>query len=111
MGLFVRLLPDPKLRLRVALAFLVIALLLIYFPFLITPAEGEKGRGGGRGVGRQRSQVSALEQRLAEARTGSDKAYLDSVGAKLADPLDSAIKGKRSEHVAGRLSSRPDRLP
>jgi hypothetical protein len=69
-GLFSRLIPDPKLRHRVALAFLIISLLLIYFPFLITPVVGEKGRGGGRGLGRHRSQVGALEQRLAPAGPG-----------------------------------------
>jgi hypothetical protein len=69
-GLFERLLPDPVLRRKVALAFMVMALLLLYFPFLITPEAGEKGRGGGRGLGRQRSQVGVIEQRLAQAFIG-----------------------------------------
>ena len=69
-GLCARLLPDPKLRHRVVLVFLILGLLLIYFPFLITPEVGEKGRGGGRGIGRQRSAVSAPEQRLVQARPG-----------------------------------------
>ena len=73
-GLFARLLPDPKLRFRVGLAFLIISLLLIYFPFLITPAAGEKGRGGGqgggRGLGRHRSEVGVMMQRLAQASRG-----------------------------------------
>lgn len=66
-GLCARLLPGPKVRHRVVLAFVLLALLLIYFPFLITPQVSEKGRGGGRGLGRQRSQLGALEQRLAPA--------------------------------------------
>ena len=54
LGLFQRLVPDPRRRYRIALVFLIISLLLIYFPFLITPDMQPRGRGGGRG---QRSQI------------------------------------------------------
>ena len=49
LGLFRRLVPDPRQRYRVALVFLIVSLLLIYFPFLITPNTQSRGRGGGRG--------------------------------------------------------------
>jgi hypothetical protein len=66
-GLFARLIPDPKTRHRVALVFLLVGLLLIYFPFLVTPEEGPaRGRGLGRGGG-PRSQAGALEQKMAAA--------------------------------------------
>jgi hypothetical protein len=52
LGLFQRLVPDPRQRHRIALIFLLLALLLIYFPFLITPDSQARGRGG------RRSQVS-----------------------------------------------------
>jgi hypothetical protein len=55
LGLFRRLIPDPKRRYRVALVFLIINLLLIYFPFLISPSSQPRVRGGGRGY---RSQLS-----------------------------------------------------
>jgi hypothetical protein len=62
LGLFARLIPNPKLRTRVGLAFLIISLLLIYFPFLITPeVGGERGRGLGRG---RRSEVGSYEQKI-----------------------------------------------
>jgi hypothetical protein len=48
LGLFERLIPNPKHRTRVALAFLIITVLLLYFPFLITPEVRGRGRGGGR---------------------------------------------------------------
>jgi hypothetical protein len=66
-GLFARLIPDPRMRRRVGLAFLILSLLLIYFPFLITPEVGERGRGLGRG--RHRSEISALEPKLAGMAT------------------------------------------
>ena len=47
LGLFQRLVPQPRLRYRIALIFLLLALLLIYFPFLITPDSKARGRGGG----------------------------------------------------------------
>jgi hypothetical protein len=47
LGLFQRLVPDPRQRYRVALIFLLLSLLLIYFPFLITPDSQARGRGGG----------------------------------------------------------------
>ncbi len=50
-GLFQRVVPDPRRRYRIALIFLLLSLLLIYFPFLITPDTQARGRG------RQRSQV------------------------------------------------------
>ena len=53
LGLFQRLVPNPRQRYRIALIFLLLSLLLIYFPFLITPDSKARGRGGGG----QRSQV------------------------------------------------------
>ena len=61
-GLFGRLIPDPRTRTRVGLAFLILSLLLIYFPFLITPEEGQRGRG--LGGGRHRSQAGVYEQKI-----------------------------------------------
>jgi hypothetical protein len=55
LGLFRRLLPDPRRRYRLALVFLLLSLLLIYFPFLITPDIQPRGRSGG---GVHRSQMS-----------------------------------------------------
>lgn len=49
LGLFRRLVPDPRRRYRLALVFLLLSLLLIYFPFLITPEMHPRGRGGGGG--------------------------------------------------------------
>jgi hypothetical protein len=46
LGLFHRLVPDPRRRYRLALIFLLVSLLLIYFPFLITPDSKARGRGG-----------------------------------------------------------------
>jgi len=52
LGLYERLLPDPKLRRRVAWAFLITVFLLLYIPFLATPKADERGRGRGwRGSG------------------------------------------------------------
>jgi hypothetical protein len=48
LGLFQRLVPNPRQRYRIALIFLLLALLLIYFPFLITPDSKLRGRGGPR---------------------------------------------------------------
>jgi hypothetical protein len=56
LGLYARLLPDPRKRTRLAWAVLVITVLLLSFPFLITPDVRERGRGGGRG-----RQYSALK--------------------------------------------------
>jgi hypothetical protein len=47
LGLFQRLVPNPRQRYRIALIFLLLSLLLIYFPFLITPDSKARGRGGG----------------------------------------------------------------
>ncbi len=58
LGLFRRLVPDPRRRYRIALIFLLLSLLLIYFPFLITPDMQERGGGRGRGGG-PRSQMRA----------------------------------------------------
>ena len=52
LGLFHRVVPDPRRRYRIALIFLFLSLLLIYFPFLITPDTQARGRGG------QRSQMN-----------------------------------------------------
>ncbi len=48
LGLFHRVVPDPRRRYRIALVFLILSLLLIYFPFLITPDSKDRGRGGRR---------------------------------------------------------------
>jgi hypothetical protein len=55
LGLYQRLVPDPRRRYRIALVFLILSLLLIYFPFLITPDTQPRGRG--TGGGRSRSQL------------------------------------------------------
>jgi hypothetical protein len=47
LGLFRRVVPDPRRRYRIALIFLILSLLLIYFPFLITPDQQARGRGAG----------------------------------------------------------------
>ena len=62
LGLFQRLVPNPRWRSRIAIIFLLLSLLLIYFPFLITPDSKDRGRGGGRG--RHRSQAIAPEARV-----------------------------------------------
>ena len=62
LGLFQRLVPNPRWRSRIAMIFVVLSLLLIYFPFLITPDSKDQGRGGGRG--RHRSQAIAPEARV-----------------------------------------------
>lgn len=77
LGLFQRLVPDPRRRYRIALIFLLLSLLLIYFPFLITPDVQERGGGRGRGGG-PRSQLSGSESwivatlHLGPAATGKD---------------------------------------
>jgi hypothetical protein len=48
LGLYARLIPDPRMRTRLAFALLILTVLLLYFPFLITPDVQERGRGGGR---------------------------------------------------------------
>ena len=48
LGLFQRLVLNPRQRYRFALIFLLLSLLLIYFPFLITPDSKTRGRGGPR---------------------------------------------------------------
>jgi len=48
LGLFQRVVPNPRRRYRIALIFLFLSLLLIYFPFLITPDSKARGRGGSR---------------------------------------------------------------
>ena len=65
LGLFQRLVPNPRWRSRIAIIFLLLSLLLIYFPFLITPDSKDRGRGGGRG--RHRSQAIAPEARVTVA--------------------------------------------
>ncbi len=59
LGLFHRVVPDPRRRYQIALVFLILSLLLIYFPFLITPDSKARGRGG------RRSQVGGVVGRLA----------------------------------------------
>ena len=46
LGLYAKLIPDPRRRTRIAFAFLIITMLLLYFPFLVSPKEDERGRGG-----------------------------------------------------------------
>ena len=53
LGLWEKLIPNPKMRTRIAIAFLLITVLLLYFPFLVTPEMKERGRGGWR----QRSEM------------------------------------------------------
>ena len=48
LGLFQRVVPNPRRRYRIALIFLFLSLLLIYFPFLISPDSKARGRGGSR---------------------------------------------------------------
>jgi hypothetical protein len=59
LGLFHRVVPDPRRRYRIALVFLILSLLLIYFPFLITPDSKARGRDG------RRSQVGGVVGRVA----------------------------------------------
>ena len=59
LGLFHRVVPDPRRRYKIALVFLILSLLLIYFPFLITPDSKARGRGG------RRSQAGGVEGRVA----------------------------------------------
>jgi hypothetical protein len=47
LGLYARLLPDPRARSRLAWAVLVLTVLLLTFPFLVTPEVRDRGRGGG----------------------------------------------------------------
>lgn len=61
LGLFHRLVPNPRWRIRIAVAFLLLSLLLFYFPFLITPDTKPRGRGGGG----HRSQADNSEARVA----------------------------------------------
>jgi hypothetical protein len=56
LGLYARLIPDPRTRTRLAFALLILTVLLLYFPFLITPDVQERGRGSGRG-GREHSSL------------------------------------------------------
>ncbi len=70
-GLFARLIPNPRRRTWVGVAFLIISLLLIYFPFLITPEMGERGRGPGRG--RHRSEVTSSGAQVTGAETPEAK--------------------------------------
>jgi len=71
LGLFQRVVPNPRRRYRIALIFLFLSLLLIYFPFLITPDSKARGRGGYRsqvdgpaGVGRGGLSLPAKPVRL-----------------------------------------------
>jgi hypothetical protein len=61
LGLFRRVVPDPRRRYRIALIFLLLSLLLIYCPFLITPNQQARGRG----MGGHRSQADGPAFRLA----------------------------------------------
>ena len=47
-GLFEKMIPDPKRRNIIALAFLLVSVILIYFAFLVNPDVKEIGRGAGR---------------------------------------------------------------
>jgi hypothetical protein len=48
LGLFKRLVPDPRRRSRMAWTFLLLSLLLLSFSFLISPDSKVRGRGGHR---------------------------------------------------------------
>lgn len=56
LGLYAKLIPNPRMRTRLAFALLILTVLLLYFPFLITPDVQERGRGGGR-RGREHSAI------------------------------------------------------
>jgi len=47
-GLYEKMIPDPKRRNIIALAFLLVSVILIYFAFLVNPDVKEIGRGAGR---------------------------------------------------------------
>lgn len=81
LGLFRRLVPDPRRRYRLALIFLLLSLLLIYFPFLITPDSKARGRGGYRSqgdgpAGAGRAGLSLPAQAVRLLRPGSGPAGL-----------------------------------
>ena len=76
LGLFHRLVPDPRRRYRIALVFLILSLLLIYFPFLITPDSKAQGRGG------RRSQVEGAEGRVAAQWSSRGQGQHPGPGAK-----------------------------
>lgn len=59
-GLFQRLIPNPRTRTIVLWIFILLCLLLAYFPFLVSPEVQEIGRGRGQGRGWRHS---ALEQK------------------------------------------------
>jgi hypothetical protein len=84
LGLFHRVVPDPRRRYQIALVFLILSLLLIYFPFLITPDSKARGRGG------HRSQVGGADGRVALNGPDGIGAKILSRGAK--SRLEIAIK-------------------
>ena len=47
-GLYEKMIPDPKRRNIIALVFLLVSVILIYFAFLVSPEVKENGRGAGR---------------------------------------------------------------
>jgi hypothetical protein len=67
LGLFQRLVSDPRRRYRIALIFLLLSLLLIYFPFLVTPDMHPRGRGGSGG---HRSQMSGSQSLVVTTHPG-----------------------------------------
>ena len=99
-GLFARLIPNPRMRHRVALAFLIVSLLLIYFPFLIIPEVGQRSRGLGRGGG-PRSEVGGYDKPVAGASALSEKGC--------ASCPDLSCQGMPEGKVTG--TSRPSRFP
>ena len=83
LGLFHRVVPDPRRRYRIALVFLILSLVLIYFPFLITPDREARGRGG------RRSQVGGADSRVAvygPAGAGGNTLTRPEVLIKLTEP-------------------------
>jgi hypothetical protein len=72
LGLFKRLVPDPRRRFRIALIFLLLSLLLLYFPFLISPDSKGRGRGGQRSQGGGAPTRSAMGERLRAPAGGTD---------------------------------------
>ncbi|MDI6853726.1 MAG: DUF4405 domain-containing protein [Deltaproteobacteria bacterium] len=50
-GLFQRVIPNPKTRSIALWIFIIVCLILIYFPFLFSPQVEDRGRGSGRGRG------------------------------------------------------------
>ncbi|MEW6386038.1 MAG: DUF4405 domain-containing protein [Thermodesulfobacteriota bacterium] len=71
LGLWEKLIPNPRMRTRIAFAFLLITVLLLYVPFLVTPEAQERGRRG-RGL---RSEAGGYEKSLAQGTVIAGETY------------------------------------